>query len=187
MVGFFLPGDSLLFVAGTLVQQGVFDIHPAVLIALLSLAAIAGNSTGYLIGRKVGRRLFQRPNSRFFRQEYLHEAEIFYEKYGGKTIMLAMFVPIVRAFTAVVAGIAGMPYRKFVLFNVIGAVVWTSSLTLLGYFAGDLIHRLGINIEVTVLVIIFLSLLPGIIHLLQSPNRRQAIKKHIKSLGRSAK
>jgi len=95
-----------------------------------------------------------------------------------------MFVPIVRAFTPVVAGIADMPYQKFVLFNVLGAAIWTSSLTLIGYFAGDLIHRLGINIEVAVIVIILLSLLPGIIHLLQDPKRRQAVRHRIRSVRR---
>ncbi|HRJ06178.1 MAG TPA: VTT domain-containing protein [Candidatus Saccharibacteria bacterium] len=184
MVGFFLPGDSLLFVSGTLVQQGIFDVNIALFIFCLFLAAVAGNSTGYIIGRKVGRRLFNRPNSRFFRQEYLLEAEVFYEKHGPKTIVLAMFVPIVRAFTPVVAGIADMPYQKFVLFNVLGAAIWTSSLTLIGYFAGDLIHRLGINIEVAVIVIILLSLLPGIIHLLQDPKRRQAVRHRIRSVRR---
>ena len=187
MVGFFLPGDSLLFVSGTLVQQGIFDVNIGVFIACLFLAAVSGNSTGYLIGRKVGRRLFRRPDSRFFRQEYLREAEVFYEKHGPKTIVLAMFVPIVRAFTPVVAGIADMPYQKFVLFNVMGAAIWTSSLTLLGYFAGDLIHRMGINIEVAVIVIILLSLLPGIVHLLQDPNRRQAVKHRVRSTIRRKK
>lgn len=176
MVGFFLPGDSLLFVAGTLVQRGVFDVNIGMFVACLFLAAVAGNSTGYLIGRKFGRRLFNESSSRFFRQEYLLQAEAFYAKHGSKTVVLAMFIPIVRAFAPVVAGIARMPYRKFLTFNLIGAAVWTTGFTLLGYVAGDVIERLGINIEVAALIIIFLSLLPGIIHVLQQPEQRAKLR-----------
>lgn len=180
MVGFFLPGDSLLFIAGTLVQQQIFHINIWLFVALLFLAAVAGNSTGYYIGRKVGRRLFRKPDSRFFRQEFLQQAEKFYEKNGSKAIVLAMFVPIVRAFSPVVAGIAHMPYRTFVTFNLIGAAIWTSLFTLLGYFAGNVIEELGINIEVAALIIIFLSLLPGIAHVLSEPENRAKIKHHAK-------
>lgn len=181
MVGFFLPGDSLLFIAGTLVQQQIFSVNIYLFVALLFLAAVAGNSTGFFIGRKVGRRLFSRPDSRFFRQEHLQMAEKFYEKNGSKAIVLAMFIPIVRAFSPVVAGIAHMPYRTFVTFNVIGALVWTSSFTLLGYFAGDIIERLGINIEVAALIIIFLSLLPGLAHVLSEPENRAKIRNHART------
>ena len=178
MVGFFLPGDSLLFIAGTLVQQQIFHINILMFVGLLFLAAVAGNSTGYYIGRKFGRRLFRRPDSRFFRQEFLEQAEKFYEKNGSKAIVLAMFVPIVRAFSPVVAGIAHMPYRTFVTFNILGALIWTSSFTLLGYFAGNIIEQLGINIEVAALIIIFLSLLPGVAHVLSEPENRAKIKHH---------
>lgn len=180
MFGFFLPGDSLLFVSGTLVQQGIFQVNVWIFILLLWCAAIAGNSTGYYIGRKFGRKLFRKPDSRFFRQEYLQQAETFYEKNGSKTIVIAMFVPIVRAFAPVVAGIAHMSYRKFVLFNVMGALVWVSSFTLLGYFAGSVIEQYHINIEVAALVIIFLSLLPGIIHVLKEPENRQKIRHRVR-------
>lgn len=184
MVGFFLPGDSLLFIAGTLVQQGVFHVNIAVFIGCLFIAAIAGNSTGYVLGRKFGRKLFQRKDSRFFRHEYLLEAEKFYEKNGPKAIIIAMFVPILRAFAPVVAGIAHMPYRKFVIFNVIGAAIWVSSFTLLGYFAGNIIERTGINIEVAALIVIFLSLLPGVIHLLKEPENRAKLKHHARRIMR---
>lgn len=176
MVGFFLPGDSLLFVAGTLVQRGIFDVNIGLFIACLFVAAVLGNSTGYFIGRKLGRKLFTESSSRFFRQEYLLQAESFYAKHGSKTVVLAMFVPIVRAFAPVVAGIAHMPYRKFVAFNLLGAAIWTSSFTLIGYVAGDVIQRLGINIEVAALIIIFLSLLPGIIHVLKQPEQRSKLR-----------
>ena len=178
MVGFFLPGDSLLFVSGTLVQRGIFHVNIWWFLVLLFIAAVAGNSAGYYLGKKFGRKLFTRPDSRFFRHEYLMQAEKFYEKNGPKTIMLAMFVPIVRAFSPVVAGIARMPYRKFILFNIAGAFIWVGAFTLLGYYAGRIIEKLGINVEVAALVVIFLSLLPGVIHLLQQPEYRAKIKHH---------
>lgn len=178
MVGFFLPGDSLLFVAGTLVQQGIFSINIGLFAALLFAAAVIGNTTGYSIGRKFGRRLFSRPNSRFFRQEYLAQAETFYEANGPKAVVLAMFVPVIRAFSPVVAGIAGMPYRTFLTFNLIGAFIWTFGFVMLGYFAGGLITQLGINIEVAALLVIFLSLLPGVAHILKNPENRTKLKHH---------
>lgn len=182
MVGFFLPGDSLLFVAGTLVQREVFHINIVAFIICLVLAAILGNSTGYFLGRRFGRKLFQNPRSRFFRQEYLAQAEAFYEKNGSKTVVLAMFVPIVRAFSPVVAGIAHMRYHTFLAFNVVGAIIWVTSFTLIGYYAGGIIQKLGINIELAALVIIFLSLLPGIVHLLQKPESRAKVRHHAKRL-----
>lgn len=181
MVGFFLPGDSLLFTAGFLVQQQIFDINIHFFVAMLFVASILGNSTGYLFGHRVGRRLFKREDSRFFRQEYLHKAEEFYEKHGSKTIILAMFVPIVRTFTPIVAGISGMKYQKFLLFNVIGAFLWAVGFTYLGYFAGSYIKAAGINIEVAALIIITLSLLPGIIHILKEPEHRARIKHHMRT------
>lgn len=187
MVGFFLPGDSLLFVSGTLVQREIFNVNIVLFIVCLWLAAAAGNSTGYYLGRKFGRRLFRKPDSRFFRQEYLQQAESFYEKNGSKTIVIAMFVPIVRAFAPVVAGIAHMSYRKFALFNILGALVWVSSFVLVGYLAGSVIERYHINIELAALVIIFLSLLPGIIHLFKEPDNRAKIKHHAKRIVRSRK
>lgn len=184
MVGFFLPGDSLLFISGTLVQQGVFHINIAVFIVCLFVAAVAGNSTGYFLGRKFGRKLFNRQDSRFFRHEYLLEAERFYEKNGSKTIVIAMFVPIVRAFAPVVAGIAHMPFQKFVFFNLFGAAIWVCSFTLLGYWAGDVIERAGINIEAAALIVIFLSLLPGIIHLLKQPENRAKLSRRARKIVR---
>lgn len=180
MAGFFLPGDSLLFIAGTLVHQQIFHINIFVYVALLFGAAVVGNTTGYFIGRKVGHRLFSRPDSRFFRQEYLRMTEKFYKDNGSKAIVLAMFVPVVRAFSPVVAGIGHMPYRTFLTFNIIGAAIWTSGFTFLGYFAGGLIEKLGINIEVAALIIIFLSLLPGLAHVLKEPENRTKIKRQIK-------
>lgn len=179
MVGFFLPGDSLLFTAGFLVQQEIFSINIHLFVAMLFIASIVGNSTGYLFGHRVGRRLFRREDSRFFRREYLQKAEEFYERHGSKTIILAMFVPIVRTFTPIVAGISGMNYQKFLMFNVIGAAFWVGGFTYLGFFAGEYIKALGINIEVAALIIITLSLLPGVIHVLKEPEHRKNIRNHI--------
>lgn len=180
MVGFFLPGDSLIFTAGFLVQQQIFHINIHTFVVMLVTASIVGNSTGYYFGHKVGRRLFKREDSRFFRQEYLQRAEEFYEKNGPKTIIMAMFIPIVRTFTPIVAGISGMKYQKFLFFNVIGAVVWAAGMAYLGYFAGSYIKAAGINIEMAALIIIGLSLLPGLVHILKEPERRARIGHHIK-------
>lgn len=182
MVGFFLPGDSLLFIAGTLVHQHVFPINIFAFVALLFVAAVIGNSCGYYIGQKFGRKLFRRPNSRFFRQEYLAQAEKFYETNGSKAVVMAMFVPIIRAFSPVVAGIARMPYRTFLVFNLVGAAIWTGGFTLVGYFAGGIIEKLGINIEVAALIVIFVSLLPGLAHVLKEPENRAKIKHHAKRI-----
>ena len=175
LVGFFLPGDSLLFTAGFLVHQGVihFDIH---LLALVLFAAAAlGDSTGYAFGRRAGRRLFNRKESIVFRQENLRRAEEFYERHGAKTIIIARFVPVVRTFAPIVAGMSKMNYRTFVTFNIIGAMLWAVGLTYLGYFAGRLITDAGINIEYVILGIIFLSIAPPLIHILKEKRNRQAI------------
>lgn len=181
MAGFFLPGDSLLFVAGTLVNRELFHINIVLFIILLFIAAVAGNTSGYYIGKKLGRKLFRRPDSRFFRQEYLRQAEKFYEEHGHKAIVIAMFIPIVRAFTPVVGGIAHMPYRTFISYNIIGAALWTSSFTLIGYFAGGVIEKLGINIEITALLIIAISLIPGVIHILKEPENRAKIRQKVRT------
>jgi membrane-associated protein len=179
MVGFFMPGDSLLFTSGFLVHQNILGINIHLFVLLLFIAAVLGNTTGYLIGKKVGRKLFK-PNSRIFKTRYLHEAERFYEQYGSKTIILAMFVPIVRAFAPVAAGIAGMEYRRFLTFNIIGAALWVGILTYLGYFAGAGLIQAGLNIEAVVLLIIALSLLPAVIHAFSNPQRRKQILRRLK-------
>lgn len=175
MIGFFLPGDSLLFTAGALVQQGVFKVNIHLFVSLLFTASILGNSTGYWFGRKIGRKLFMRQNSKLFHQKNLRMAEDFYLKHGAKTIIIAMFVPIVRTFTPIVAGISKMDYRRFLFFNVIGALLWTVLITYLGYFAGGALQRAGFNIEVTAIIIILLSLSPGFYHLLKDEKQRKAM------------
>jgi membrane-associated protein len=169
MVGFFLPGDSLLVTAGLFAARGDLDI--AVLIPSLMAAAIVGNATGYYIGRRAGRALYSRPNSFFFRRQHLIRTHEFYERHGGKTIVLAQFMPIVRTFAPVVAGAAEMTYRRFATFNVAGAILWINSMTLIGYYLGLSIPGIEERIHYVVAVVIFLSLLPAIIAFLRSKLR----------------
>jgi membrane-associated protein len=161
MVGFFLPGDSLLVTAGVFAAGGLLNIYT--LIPVLLCAAVTGNATGYWIGKRAGQALYNRPNSFFFRREHLLKTHQFYERHGGKTIILAQFIPIVRTFAPVVAGAAGMSYRRFATFNVVGAVCWITSMTLTGFFLGLAIPDIEKRIHLVVAVVIFLSLLPAII------------------------
>src|SRR5262245_6706304 len=159
LVGFFLPGDSLLFTAGFLAAAGHLNI--VLLLVFVTFAAIAGDQVGYLIGYKTGPRIFQREDSRFFKREHLLRTQAFYEKHGGKTIILARFVPIVRTFAPVVAGVAMMEYRRFVTYNVVGGCLWVWSMALLGYLLGNIIPR--DYLEPAVLVIVVLSIMPLVI------------------------
>jgi membrane-associated protein len=167
MVGFFLPGDSLLVMAGIFAARG--DLNIATLIPCLLCGAVVGNATGYFIGHKAGQTLYSRPNSFFFRREHLIRTHAFYERHGGKTIVLAQFMPIVRTFAPVVAGAADMSYRRFAMFNVVGAILWISSMTLTGYVlaqtAPELVQK---RVHVVVAVVIFLSLLPAMVGWLKS-------------------
>jgi membrane-associated protein len=159
LVGFFLPGDSLLFTAGLL--SATTDIVPELplLIPLVIVAAIAGDQVGYVIGRTTGPRIFNRPDSRFFRREYVDKAYAYFERYGGRTIILARFVPIVRTFAPVVAGVSRMHYRTFVTYNVVGGVLWGAGVTTLGYFLGQ-VPFVKNNIEVILVGIVLLSFVP---------------------------
>ena len=159
-VGFFLPGDSLLVTAGVFAARG--DINIWSLNILLVVAAIIGDTVGYWVGRRAGPALFSRPKSLFFNPAHLRRAHDFYEKHGGKTIILARFMPIVRTFAPVVAGMAGMNYRRFISFNVFGGFLWVVSMTLIGYFLGQF-EWVRKNIEIVILVVIFASILPGIV------------------------
>jgi len=179
LIGFLFPGDSLLFTAGFLFQQGLLPgtvpINIHMFAFLLFLAASLGQSTGYLFGKKVGRKLFDRENSRFFRKENLVRTEAFYDKHGPLAIILACFVPIIRTFVPIVAGISKMSYKQFLPFNLIGAFLWTYSFTYLGYFAGKFLHSMGINVEIAALIIILLSISPMLYHGLKDRTRRKAL------------
>ena len=169
LIGFFLPGDTLLVTAGLLASQGTFEIW--ILILVLLAAAILGDATGYAIGRATGPRLFKRDESRFFKRSHLQRAELFYEKHGGKTIVLARFLPIVRTFAPTVAGAANMPYPKFAFYNVFGAGLWVFSTVLLGYFVGENVPNPDLVFPVLVGVILLLSVAPAAIHILRERAR----------------
>ncbi|OEC36289.1 hypothetical protein A7D27_26000 [Pseudomonas sp. 1D4] len=156
----FLPGDSLLFIAGAVCANGAMD--PLLLALLLMSAAILGDSTNYLIGRTTGERLFSRPNSKIFRRDYLERTHAFYDRHGGKTVTLARFLPIVRTFAPFVAGVGRMPYGRFVAFSVAGSILWVGGLVTLGFFFGN-VPFIKQNLSLLVIGIILLSLLPMIL------------------------
>ena len=178
LIGFFLPGDSLLFVAGFLASQHYMNIHTLVL--LVAIAAISGDSTGYYFGRRLGRKLFKK-NNRFIKQEYLEKTEAFYEKHGGKTIILARFVPIVRTFAPFVAGASKMDYKKFLSFNIFGGLLWGAGITYLGYFLGNSIPNIDSYLMPVTILIIILSFAPGIIHYLSKKENRTRITDIVKN------
>ncbi|MEO5839954.1 MAG: VTT domain-containing protein [Acidimicrobiales bacterium] len=161
LVGFFLPGDSLLFVAGFLSSDAGDHRLPALPIVLVCVvaSAIIGDQVGYLFGRKVGPALFTRPDSRLFKQQNVQKAQAFFDKHGAKTIVLARFVPIVRTFAPIVAGVGQMEYRTFVKFNVLGGLLWGAGITTLGYYLGE-VDFIKDNIEVAIVAIVAVSLLP---------------------------
>lgn len=169
----FLPGDSLLFIAGAVCANGAMD--PVVLGALLMLAAILGDSTNYLIGRTTGERLFNKPNSKIFRRDYLQRTHEFYDRHGGKTVTLARFLPIVRTFAPFVAGVGRMPYARFFAFSAFGTVLWVGGLVTLGYFFGN-VPFIKQNLSVGVVAIILLSLLPMFISVLHRHLRPAAAR-----------
>lgn len=179
LIGFFLPGDSLLFTSGFLVYSGIFDVNIHLFVFLLFLAAVIGDNVGYTFGRRVGIKLFNRPNSRFFKQENIVAAQKFYEKHGGKTVIIARFVPFVRTFAPVVAGIGKMEYKRFLAYNMIGGFLWAVGITYAGYYLGALFTHMGLDIDHVLLPIIALillvSLLPPVIHVLKDKKQRDTL------------
>jgi membrane-associated protein len=167
LVGFFLPGDSMLVTAGLLIASGKVQMDIAPLIVLLCIAAITGDATGYWIGLRTGHALYNRPQSRFFRRDHLLKTRAFYEKYGGITIVLARFMPFARTFAPIVAGVGEMTYRRFALFNIAGGVGWVAGMTLLGYYLGRSIPGIERHIEYIIVLVVLLSLLPLLIKYLQ--------------------
>ncbi len=175
----FLPGDSLLFTAGLFIGTGALGVPLWVACLALFLAAFVGDQIGYLIGNKAGPKIFRRPDSRFFKQEYVDKTHAFFEKYGGRAIVLARFVPFVRTYIPVAAGVGNMPYSHFVKYNVIGAFLWGVCVTLLGYWLGGF-PLVRDNIEVALVLIVFVSLLPMIIewikHRIESRRNARALE-----------
>lgn len=173
LVGFFLPGDTLLFGAGLLASQGELPIVPLILATIV--AAVIGDNVGYSIGRRSGQRFFKKKDGILFRQEYVQRAEEFYEKHGGKTIILARFTPIVRTFAPVVAGVGKMPRQRFMAYNVIGGVLWGAGMTLLGYHVGGRIPGLDKYIEYVLLAVVAVSFGLSFLHILKDRETRRNI------------
>jgi membrane-associated protein len=165
-VGFFLPGDSLLVTAGVFAASG--QLHLSELLLLVPLCAIVGDQIGYWVGRKAGQALYRREDSLVFRKSHLERARRFYEKFGGKTVILARFVPIIRTFCPPVAGAAQMSYGRYFVYDVGGGILWGGGMILVGYFLGRQIPNISENIHYVIAVVIFLSLLPPIISLLRA-------------------
>lgn len=179
LVGFFLPGDSLLFSAGVLASQGYFNIW--ILLIASFLAAVIGDSVGYYIGKKSGKRIFNKQDSLFFHSDHLIRAKNFYEKHGGKTIIIARFTPIVRTFAPVVAGVGEMDYKKFLSYNIFGGLLWAVGITLLGYYLGNLFPDIDHYLEPILIGIIVITLAPTVYHLLKEEENRVAIFNQLKS------
>jgi membrane-associated protein len=172
LIGFFLPGDSLLISAGLVAAAGGLNIWW--LNVVLCIAAIAGDSVGYAIGRRLGPRLFTRPESLLFNPKHVERTRRFYERHGSKTIVIARFVPIIRTFAPVVAGVGQMEYRRFVVYNIAGGIGWVTSMTGAGYVLGSAVPNIADRLPIVVLIVIFLSLVPIFVELFRERRRRSA-------------
>ena len=173
LIGFFLPGDSLLFTTGVLVASDRLDIPLWLLLVTIPLAAIAGDQVGYSIGRKAGPALFDRPDSRLFQQEYVDKAYAYFERHGARTIVIARFVPVVRTFAPVVAGVSRMRYRTFLTYNVVGGLLWGVGVTLLGYSLGG-VRFIADNVEPIILGVVVLSVIPIVLELVRARREHRA-------------
>ena len=173
LIGFFMPGDSLLFIAGLFIATGAITVNLYLALLLLFLAAFLGNVTGYWIGYKAGPPLFNRPDSRFFKQAYVERTNQFFNQYGGRAIIMARFVPIVRTFITAIAGVGRMDLRKYLVFSAIGAFLWAVGVTLLGYFLGN-IEFVKKNIDLILILIIFVSLTPVIFEFIRHKRDKAA-------------
>lgn len=171
LIGFFLPGDSLLFVVGMFIAQGFISVNIWVAAVILAVTAFLGNVVGYWIGAAVGPTLFSRPDSRIFKQEYVTKTHAFFERHGGQAIILARFVPIVRTFITAVAGVARMDLRHYLTYSAIGALLWGGVITLLGYFLGN-IPIIKNNLELALILIVLVSVIPMIVEWLRHRRAR---------------
>lgn len=173
-LGFFLPGDSLIFTAGVLASQGYLNIW--LLIPILFLAAILGDNFGYAFGKKVGPKIFKKEDSLLFNKKNLERADAFYQKHGPRTLILARFMPVIRTFAPILAGVGVMNYRKFFIYNLIGGAIWTVSLPLFGYYLGQTIPNIDKYLLPIILLIIFTSFLPSIIHLIKTGDFKKILR-----------
>lgn len=178
LIGFFLPGDSLLFTTGFLIHANFLSVNIHLAVLIIFIAAIIGDSVGYTFGRRLGPRVFNKKDARLFKQEYIQQAQAFYEKHGGKTIIIARFVPIVRTFAPIVAGASKMDYKRFITFNIVGGFLWAAGVTYAGFFLGSVFENMGIEIDHVLLpiiaVIILISVLPPAIHIFKDKKTRVA-------------
>ena len=180
LIGFFLPGDSLLFTAGFLASQDIFPI--AWLMIGCTAAAIVGDNVGYAFGHRVGKKIFTRKESFLFHKDHLMRAKVFYERYGAKTILFARFVPVVRLFAPIMAGVGDMDYKTFLYYNIIGGTLWAAGFTGLGYILGSVIPHADRYFFPIVLLVIILSFLPPVIHVLKNKSERQAVWRWVRGL-----
>lgn len=192
LIGFFLPGDSILFSAGFLISAGLFHFNIHAFVAIVFIAAVLGDGVGYMFGKRVGRRLFNRPNSLLFKQENIQKAEEFYNERGGITVVLARFIPVIRTFVPIVAGVSKMSYKSFLMFNMVGALLWAAGVTYAGFYIGEFFDKIGIGIDTILLpivsLILLVSILPPLIHILKDQKQRDIIwnatKKQVRVLFR---
>lgn len=180
LIGAFLPGDSVLFTAGFLASQGILNIY--YLTILMFIAAVFGDSVGYTFGHRVGRKLFKKEDSIFFHKKHLVRAHNFYEKYGGKTVTIARFLPVVRTFAPIVAGIGDMPYKKFLMYNVLGAFLWAVCLPFAGYFLGNLIPSVDKYLLPIIVFIVIASVAPSAIHIIRENKKDNELKEAVKEV-----
>lgn len=185
LIGFFLPGDSLLFTAGFLASQGYLDI--AALIAITFAGAVLGDSVGYSFGKKIGPKIFTRENSFFFNKAHLLRARAFYERYGGMTIILARFLPVIRTFAPILAGVGEMRYAVFLFYNAAGGALWAIGLTALGYWLGQLIPNIDKYLLPIIILIIVISSLPPLVHFLRNKEDREGLRRLLGKLWRGRK
>lgn len=178
LIGFFLPGDSLLFTAGFLASQHFLNIFLVLIVTLF--AAIIGDNVGYFFGKKVGPKIFTKEESFFFHKDHVEKARLFYEKHGGKALVLARFMPVVRTFAPILAGVGNMKYGKFFFYNVVGSVLWAGLLPIIGYSLGSLIPSAERYIHIIILAIIFVSVLPSMAHVLGNTENRKKLKNFLK-------
>jgi len=174
MIGFFFPGDTLLLASGVLAASGKLNL--ITVIAVIATAAILGDNTGYHIGNKLGRRLFRKSDGIIFRKEYIDQAEAFYEKHGSKTMLVAHFIPVIRAFVPVTAGAAKMPYGQYIVFDAIGDIAWTIVMTLLGYFVASKIPGITHYVDPVLVIVVIVFLAPTIWHIARDPKIRAAVR-----------
>lgn len=176
--GFFLPGDSLLFVAGLMCGSPIFDVNIYTLIISLIIAGILGNFVGYYFGKKTGPVLFKRDDSFFFKKKHVNAAKEFYNRYGGTAIVLGRFIPIIRTFVPIMAGVVNLDFRKFVIFNIVGCVAWILSMVLSGFFLGKAFPALQDNLEYIVITIILISMIPVVLTYIKEHRRSKSEEKN---------